>query len=171
MKRIICTVGIQGSGKSTYARSILTPSTAIIERDTLRHRFQMTHYPEDYLDSGVNWEKWKWVDEKSISEIEFNLTKELLHDDDIDTIIICETHTSKSRRDSTVHWIKYHNVPVSIEWHFLDTDLEECIRRDSMRERPVGEKVIRNTHANLVSQADEENWIIVSSNKDATSSS
>lgn len=29
---------------------------------------------------------------------------------------------------------------------FFDTPLEECIKRDSKRERPIGEEVIRNTY-------------------------
>jgi tRNA uridine 5-carbamoylmethylation protein Kti12 len=67
--------------------------------------------------------------------------------------------------DSHNNYITDPNVIQSawVQWEyeiefkdFFDVSLEECIRRDSLRENPIGEEVIRNTYnkyKNLINNA------------------
>lgn len=50
--------------------------------------------------------------------------------------------------DNTNFYVSKINIPenVTVIEHFIDTDVEECIKRDALRERPVGEAVIRNMY-------------------------
>lgn len=57
--------------------------------------------------------------------------------------------------DSHNNYLSNPNViqPAWLQWEyeikfkdFFDVSLEECIRRDSLRENPIGEDVIRNTY-------------------------
>ena len=60
-------------------------------------------------------------------------------------VIVDDTNLSKRAID---HWEWIAGVTYSdIEFIKIDTDIEECIRRDSLRANPVGEEAIRKMAA------------------------
>lgn len=48
-----------------------------------------------------------------------------------------------------------HNTGAEFKIHFVDTPLKECIARDAKREKPVGEKVIRQMYDQYLAQLTE----------------
>lgn len=129
MHEVILTRGIQGSGKSTWAKNW------VLENPTSRVRINM-----DDIRSMLG-KYWVPSRENLVKEIYGSSVKAAIkigYD-----IVIDNMNLSKSSSD----YIK-SILPDSytLEYKdFLDTPLSECIRRDKARENPVGEEVIRST--------------------------
>lgn len=140
--KIILTRGIQGSGKSTWAKEW------VAEKPTERVRWNNDDYRRML---GVYWVPKR---ETLVNEAKNNfIVDAMTHGYDI---VIDNMNLSTREVDSCKNLIKSHNVLLeavdhgyeySIEYKdFVDVTLEECIRRDSLRENPIGEKVIRATY-------------------------
>jgi predicted kinase len=123
-QEIIITVGLPGSGKSTWAKQFVlnNPSYIRVNRDDLRRMFGKYDMPER---------------EKLVTLIE----------DHIIAMAIGREYNVVI--DATNFNNKYKNIksvmgrPVSITIQdFTNISLEECIRRDYEREHSVGEGVI-----------------------------
>ena len=129
MHKVILTRGIQGSGKSTWAKKW------VLEKPTSRVRINM-----DDIRCMLG-KYWVPSRENLVKEIYRSSVKAAIkmgYD-----IVIDNMNLSKSSSD----YIKTI-LPGSytLEYKdFLDTPLSECIRRDKARENPVGEEVIRST--------------------------
>lgn len=103
MPKIILCRGIQGSGKSTWAR--------------------------------------KWVLEDPEHRVRFN-------NDDIRNMNL-SSHEYVAYRDMAAHHDRFEDDSCKhyiIEYKDFFTPLEVCIERDSKRENPIGEEVIRATY-------------------------
>lgn len=137
IKKIILCRGIQGSGKSTWAKTWVSedPENRIrINNDDLRNMF------------GVYWVP-------SREDIVTKAKKEIViyaMDKGYDIVIDNMNLNPKEIQ----YWetiINYHNgymgkeIKYEIEFKDFFIPLEECIRRDAVRPNPIGEKVIRDT--------------------------
>lgn len=128
MKAII-TVGISGSGKTTWAESFVkeNPDYAIICRDDIR-------FPDGDKDwTKYNFKKEKVVHQAWLAQIEFFAASK-------NNIIIADTSLNKERRYNLTQILVKLGYDVEIK--VFDTPLDECIRRDNQRYGGVGESVI-----------------------------
>jgi len=137
MKKIIILRGIPASGKSTYAKKLVTDNPGMykrINRDDLRAMLDSYHFSKsnekfikktrDFLiKSSLESGKHVIVDDTNISDTNIERIEQL-----------AKEHTSESGHD------------VKIEIKVFDIELSEAITRDKKREKPVGEKVVRRIH-------------------------
>lgn len=138
--KIILTRGIQGSGKSTWAKEW------VAEKPTERVRWNNDDYRKML---GVYWVPKR---EPLVNDARINfIVDAMTHGYDI---VIDNMNLSIKEENACESLIKSHNellnvvgYDYSIEYKdFVNITLEECIRRDSLRENPIGEKVIRETY-------------------------
>lgn len=118
--------GLPGSGKTTLARELVEDSgnAGRINRDDLRAMLFNS--------------KWSGAREGIVIEVEKAIARVLLN------------HNMKPVIDDTNLTPKHYALwnefckawGADLETHIMPTDLKECIRRDSQREKPVGEAVI-----------------------------
>ena len=135
-KKLILTRGIQGSGKSTWARQWVEedPENRVrINNDDIRN--MLGKY-------------WVTSRENLVSSIKKNMAEEAINRG-YDIVVDNMNLNSKE----ILFWkdmIKMANMDpdgyqYEIEFKDFFIPLEECIRRDAMRPNPIGEKVIRET--------------------------
>lgn len=142
MSKIILTVGVSGSGKSTWAHEQWKENplnTIIVSRDNIRYMFGYTEetIKDYYSRPDLNkLEKQVTLYEDSIIHEGLNLNK---------TVIVDATHL---KREYLVRY-KIWNVPVEVIW--FDTPIDVCIERDKNRNRTVGEDIIKKQYKQFLS--------------------
>lgn len=140
MYKLIYTIGLPGSGKSTWAREYQkeNPNTVLVNKDELRamlHNSVHSKGREDFV----------------CMMRDFIITTALLKGHDV---IVHDTNFHPSHPESFKKIVDLHNnslLPkqprVTLEVKdFSDVPLEECIRRDQKRPNYVGEKVIKKMY-------------------------
>lgn len=65
--------------------------------------------------------------------------------DNVDEIIISNTNLNFDKLRVLTNKIEFHH-DVEFEFKFFDVELDELLRRDALRERSVGENVIKSFH-------------------------
>ena len=129
MKRVIMMKGLPASGKSTVAKEMCKDKlVSRVNRDLLREMFNYGEY------SGKN--------EKIVVQMEQSLVRQLFGSG-IQHVIVDDCNLNPKNEDmwrEIAHSIK----GCDFEVHEVDTDVEECVKRDADREKSVGEDVIRN---------------------------
>ena len=142
MPKIILTRGIQGSGKSTWAkkwveedpehrvrwnnddfRKMLGPYW-IPEREELIHRIM-----KEAIDNAMLFGYDIVIDNMNLNPKHWNYIQSRIHDFNHDC------HIVSSEKQYTLEFKD-----------FFDVSLAECIERDSKRENPIGEEVITETY-------------------------
>ena len=145
-KKIILCRGIQGSGKTTYAKKWVeeSPTSRIrINNDDLRNMFGPYWVPEredlvsnakrsiavDAIQKGYD----IIVDNMNLNPKEVRFWQSIV-----------DTHNNYISDSKTIQcdWVQWK---YEIEFKDFFISLDECIRRDAMRPNPIGEKVIRDT--------------------------
>lgn len=147
-KKLILTRGIQGSGKTTHAKKWVeeSPTSRIrINNDDLRNMFGPYWIPERE-DLVSNTKRSIAIDaiQKGYDIIVDNMNLNPKEVKFWQTIV--DTHNNYITDPNIVQlaWVQWE---YEIEFKdFFDISLEECIERDSLRENPIGENVIRNTY-------------------------
>lgn len=141
MNKLIIMVGISGSGKSTKAKEIANKTGAlIINRDKLRE--MLFGYNESIIH-----EYYKLTDlylkENQITSFQnYLIERALIKGNDV---IIDNTNLKQSYINEFIKkFSKY-----KIEFEVVECDLQEAIRRDKLRNRSVGEEVIKRQFNNL----------------------
>lgn len=137
MKKVIMMRGLPGSGKSTYAKNLLKENPNMykrINRDDLRAMFDNEH--------------WSKGNEKFVKQVrDILIIKALEYGKHV---LVDDTNLSKTNetriRQLVQEFNKEHNDNVQVEVREMDTPLEECIRRDALRPKPVGAERIRQMH-------------------------
>ena len=137
MSQLIICRGIQGSGKSTWAKKWAE------EDPKTRIRF--------------NWDDMRnmmgayWVPERENTGIMKTLRAAFLSDMMLKGWDICVDNMNLNPKDWEYYegMIKTHNERGGTQYEIVYKDfftpVEECIRRDAMRPHPIGEAVIRST--------------------------
>ena len=152
MGKIIVTVGVSGSGKSTWAKWHIDnhPNTIRVNRDKLREMLY-SYEPKDafkYYASSDLRER-----ENTITQYEDNIIKNaLINGSDI---IVDATHLEAR------YCNRFKNFAVHVEYKVFSCDLPTCIARDANRERQVGKAIIRKQYdkfSKLVMKFDFGNW-------------
>ena len=139
MSKVYIIRGLQASGKTTKAKEIVsqnTEKTIRINRDSIREMFGT---------------KWSTNLEEIVKQVEYEtMQKALIHEYDV---VIDDVSNYNDKTISTIEqYIEaYKNITSNVnnvEIIYIDifTPLEECIKRDSLRQNPVGEDVIRKTY-------------------------
>lgn len=160
---IILLKGIPGSGKSTFAKKFVdeNPNYVRINKDDLRR---------------MRGKYWIPAQEKIIGDWEIALCYYVarhgfdilidgtnMNTKTIDDILrsICKGFVDRCRVEAWKHLKSFRiraaikafwNNDIVVEDKWMDTPVEECIRRDSLRPEPVGEKVIRDFHKRYLKQ-------------------
>jgi len=124
--KIILTKGLISCGKTTWAKQYIkdNPNTKIICKDDLRLM----------LDDSV----WSKNNEKFILKIRNLITEECLKEGY--DVIIADTNLHSSHKNTM--WKIAAKYDATVEVKEFNVPVEECIRRDSKRDNPVGKKNI-----------------------------
>lgn len=131
MLKVTILKGLPGSGKSTIAVDMVKDSngkTVRINKDSLRKMSSNTYFG-------------KLNDESLIDRMRDRLILETLESDK--NVVIDDTNLHPSIPGRIRQLVGDTAV---VEERFVNTPLHECIRRDLLRERSVGERVIRNMY-------------------------
>jgi len=132
MKKILMLKGLPGSGKSTYARILLNSNPGLYKRVN-----------KDDLRAMIDDGRWSSKNEKFILKVRDNMIIEALEGNK--AVIVDDTNLDP-KHETTLRKIAEENGAV-FDIAFIDVDVEECIRRDSIRgEKSVGHKVIRGMY-------------------------
>lgn len=147
-QKIILTRGLPASGKSTWAKEFVKNSNGKAKRvnkDDLR----------EMIDAGV----YSKPNEQMILAARDALVDTWLAND-IETIIVDDTNFEEKHfermkeiadQQRYKHECKYLTTDTTVEYKdFLDVPLEDCLHRDSLRPKPVGEKVIKSMHQRYI---------------------
>jgi len=136
------TVGISGSGKSTWAKEQWEKSplnTIIVNRDKIREL--LFGYTEENIS--------EYYSRKDISKLEKQVTlyeDTLIHDglNQNKTVIVDATHLKKTY----LKRFEFFNVPV--EYFYFTVSIEEAVKRMTNRQRKVDEVVIKKQYDNYL---------------------
>lgn len=136
-KKLILTRGIQGSGKSTWARKWVEedPKTRIrFNNDDIRNMLGkywvtereplVSEIKQSIVTNAMSRGYDIVVDNMNLNPKEIKFWQDIVHNNEVNPI------------SKYLYKIEFKDFFIS---------LEECIRRDSMRPNPIGEKVIRET--------------------------
>lgn len=138
--KAIFTVGVSGSGKSTWARD--QRGYRVIDRDVIRRRVLKSKEP-DYDKHRENmWDSWNWDWETEVSTLEHN---QLMHHIMLnENVIICETNLGVKQDDNHLDKMKLalEEAKYEISYNYNKVELDEAIRRDRKRLDSVGDYVI-----------------------------
>jgi len=131
MKPVIILVrGIQGSGKTTLAKNLVKYDNKLIRinRDDIR---------------AMLCTEWSYAFESIVIKMQLSMVKAAL--DKGYSVVIDDV---SNLNEKTINRLKqtFPNTEIQLKDICLLTDINECIRRDALRENPIGEKVIRETY-------------------------
>lgn len=128
--------GIQGSGKTTYAKDWVardSKNRIRLNRDDLRHMM------------GAYWVPSR---ERYVTEVFLFALKQAMNRGY--DIVIDNMNLNPKTVDTLRMIVDNHNESSDVKYEYeerpLLTPLNECIKRDRMRENPIGEDVIRDTY-------------------------
>lgn len=129
MLKLIMMKGLPGSGKSTYARTLVDNSGYVrVNKDDLR---AMLHNS-----------KWSKANEKQILKARDWLIRASLSAGK--SVVVDDTNFEPKHLETLRTIAQDHKA--SLEVKFIDTPLDECIKRDLNRLNSVGETVIRRMY-------------------------
>lgn len=141
---VIATVGISGSGKTTWARQFVehNPNWVLIDTDDIRE--ELWGDPADQREGQL------------VFQIAYERTREALAQGY--SVVFCATSINAWMRKQLRHIIP-KNIKLTFAW--IKTDLNTALARNAARARVVPEEVIigQNAHFNPFS-ADEEYFIV-----------
>lgn len=127
---IILIRGIQGSGKTTLAKNLVKYDKNLvrINRDDIR---------------AMLYTEWSYAFEKVVIKMQLSMVKDAL--DKGYSVVIDDV---SNLNEKTINRLKqtFPNTEIQLKDICLLTDVNECIKRDALREQPIGEKVIRETY-------------------------
>lgn len=127
---IILVRGIQGSGKTTLAKNLVKYDNKLvrINRDDIR---------------AMLCTEWSYAFESVVIKMQLSMVKDAL--DKGYSVVIDDV---SNLNEKTINRLKrtFPNTEIQLKDICLLTDVNECIRRDALRENPIGEKVIRETY-------------------------
>ena len=160
-KKFILTRGIQGSGKSTWARKWVEedPEHRIrINNDDIRNMLGPYWIPSrESIVSNTKLQTTLYAMRMGYDIVVDNMNlnpKEVKYWENV-----INSHNNIKTSDINPDWVQYE---YEIEFKDFFIPLEECIRRDAMRPNPIGEKVIRDTwkrYKHFIQTSSVENYV------------
>lgn len=129
MKQVIILKGLPGSGKSTYARTLIE-----------KHPNQYKRINNDDLRSMLDNSQWSRDNEKLILKVRDQLILMALESG---KHVVVDNTNLASKHETHIRELVKGKAEVVIQ-DFTALPIEECIRRDLQRPHSVGEKVIRD---------------------------
>ena len=143
-QKIILTRGLPASGKSTWAKEQVAKGNGKVKRvnkDDLR----------DMIDAGI----WSKTNEQMILNARDALVTLFISNKEVETVIVDDTNFEEKHFNTMVgyadSYTKLCNRDITVEYKdLLDVSLDECLHRDSLRAKPVGEKVIKGMHQRYI---------------------
>jgi predicted kinase len=139
MSKLIMTIGLPASGKSTWAKEQVAKSGGNIKRinkDDMR----------DMIDAG----KWGKNNEKHILQVRDEIIKHYLFDGF--SVIVDDTNLAPKHEETLKALAKKYGATFETK-SFLDVPLKVCIERDLKRPISVGERVINSMYNSFVKPA------------------
>lgn len=149
MNKIIICQGIQGSGKSTWARKWA--------QEDPQNRVRWNN---DDMRSMMG-QYWVPSREPLLSKVRA-LFMGTAMDKGFDIVIDdmnLNPHTTEYYQALVSEYNNSHETKYTIEYRLFNTPLDVCIERDAKRENPIGAKVITDTYTkyeNLIAELDEK---------------
>ena len=129
MSKLVLMQGLVASGKSTRAKELLAEygNACRLNRDLLR---TMLHCDAT----------WSGKQERITKDVARALAKHLLTDGKVGVLIIDDTNLHPGTVESWRFLAQEYDAKFEIVR--MDTPIDECLRRDALREKPVGRHVI-----------------------------
>lgn len=161
LKKVIFTIGISGSGKSTWAKRFKQNSEQevyILERDELREELEPGYYLKK-LSKEV---------EKKVTTIARQRLKEKLLDSKTDIIIISDTNLNRERLESNQFYCTEVVPFCEIEEKIFKTSfgITLCLARNANREKKVPSELVINQYKRFWSLYGTNYFHPVASSKD-----
>lgn len=125
--KLVILVGLPASGKSTFARKLVDLGFVRTNKDDLR----LEMFDGEY----------KRKDEKKVVKERNRLVREALSQGK--SVVVDDTNLNPVHIKELTTIGKEYGAEIEVEDSFLAVPLEVCIKRDSEREKSVGEQVIR----------------------------
>lgn len=139
MVKLLILIGLPGSGKTTWAKKFIAErendsdeAWVRVCRDDIRFMLQSVDF--------------KVENENLVTEIENSAVRSALQLGK--SVLIDATHIKKSHRNAWHKIAKEYNVSV-VEEKYFDVSLEECLKRNSQRDRKVPNSVIESMYQTL----------------------
>ena len=128
--KILMLKGLPASGKSTYAKELVTKdhNWVRVNKDNLRAMMNNGEFSRKLEEQIV-------ITERELAENALKLGK---------NVVIDDTNFNLTHERYFMQLAKYYKAEFEIK--FFDTPLEECIKRDNKRPNGVGETVIRRMY-------------------------
>lgn len=125
MVKMIILAGLPGAGKSTLAKKMVKqdPTYVRVNLDDIRNMLVTSDFSKEKL-----------VEQIELTSITYAFNQKY-------NVIVDDTNLNPKKINKLKAIAKQYNAEV--DYKLISTDVEECIRRDALRERPVGEDVIR----------------------------
>jgi len=131
MKKVIITKGLQGCGKTTWAKQI---------QADFPHQYKRVN--KDDLRALLDNSVWSKGNEKFVLKLRDNIILQALQDGK--HVIVDDTNLNPVHESHIKELVKgFAEVEIK---DFTDVDIETCIKNDAKRANPVGEKIIRQTY-------------------------
>lgn len=142
IKKIIVLIGLQGSGKSYFAKNWVNEDSEHrirFNRDDIRNMLGKYWIPSrEKLIDDIYWSTLASATSRGYDIIIDNMNLNNKYVEEIKDFI-----------SSTNSWLYLSEADYRYEIeikNFFDVPLETCIERDSKRQHPIGEEVIRKTY-------------------------
>lgn len=146
MKRIIILKGLPASGKSTWAKETLS-----------KHPHQYKRVNKDDLREMLDNSLHSAGNEKFVIALRNHLIVAALNDGK--HVIVDDTNLNPVHeatiREIAKDYSRLHNTEIKVEVKEFNASLEECIERDSKREKSVGKDVIMKMYNDYVKPKDK----------------
>lgn len=125
MAKMIILAGLPGAGKSTLAKKMVKQDQTYVRvnLDDIRNMLGTSDFNKEKL-----------VEQIELISIGYAFNQKY-------NVIVDDTNLNPKKISKLKAIAKQYNAEV--DYKLISTDVEECIRRDALRERPVGEDVIR----------------------------
>ena len=136
MKTLTMTIGLPGSGKSTWARQTMDASPGAYKRVT-----------KDLLRECLDCGKWSHDNEKFLLGVRDYIIGAALNAGK--HVIVDDTNLAPKHQERLRQLAKQHDAAFDVK-DFTDVPIETCIERDLKRLASVGEAVIRKMHRDFL---------------------
>ena len=136
---LILTVGIPGSGKSTWAQNLIAqkPGYHLISTDSIRAQL--------YGDEAIQGE---WLEIWRTLKASLTAARQSIAQGKTTAVIYDATNARRRQRREFIQLARaYHYDPIIAAW--IDTPLEICLHRNSERSRQVPPHIIKTMHRQL----------------------